>query len=167
MLLSGYDDLKTRRRDWKTIGPILACYDVWKGTPRQRWLIDFEKLGIQNESRDTRVHKYPVSLAVAGEYVFVVQMTPPFVHVFRLSDGTHVGVMKPSPEIGGPSGSGWVDLPYGLRAIQRSNGEYVVFVEEDYRSKNVMYRWFVPRTTSPKEAAASPAPLLPHSNPGQ
>lgn len=154
MLLGGYDDLKIRGLDWKTIGPVLACYDSWKGERRQRWLIDFEKLGIQNESRDTRVHKYPVSLAVASEYVFVVQMTPPFVHVFRLSDGTHVGVMKPGPEVGGPSGSGWVDLPYGLRATQRSNGEYVVFVEEDYRGKNVMYRWSSP-----------PAQLPPRPNP--
>jgi hypothetical protein len=149
MLLGGYDDLKTRRQDWKTIGPVLACYDAWKGERRQRWLIDFEKLGIKNESPDTRVHQYPVALAVAGEYVFVVQMTPPFVHVFRLSDGSHVGVLQPGPEIGGPAGSGWVDLPYGLRATQRSNGEYVIFVEEDSRGKNVMYRWRPPLPASP------------------
>jgi hypothetical protein len=60
-----------------------------------------------------------------------------------------VGVLQPGPEIGGPAGSGWVDLPYGLRATQRSNGEYVIFVEEDYRGKNVMYRWFPPLPASP------------------
>jgi len=37
--------------------------------------------------------------------------------------------------------SGWVDVPNGISAAKRSNGEYLVFVEEDARGKVMMYRW--------------------------
>jgi hypothetical protein len=42
------------------------------------------------------------------------------------------------PEVAGESG--WIDIPYALRAYGRSNGEYVVFVEEDAKAKVIMYR---------------------------
>jgi hypothetical protein len=37
--------------------------------------------------------------------------------------------------------SGWIDIPYALRAYGRSNSEYVVFVEEDAKAKVIMYRF--------------------------
>lgn len=36
--------------------------------------------------------------------------------------------------------SGWIDIPYALRAYFRSKGEYVVFVEEDAKAKVIMYQ---------------------------
>jgi hypothetical protein len=35
---------------------------------------------------------------------------------------------------------GWINIPYALRAYLRSNGEYVVFVEEDAKAKVIMYQ---------------------------
>jgi hypothetical protein len=37
--------------------------------------------------------------------------------------------------------SGWVDVPNGISAYRRDDGEYLVFVEEDARGKVLMYRW--------------------------
>jgi hypothetical protein len=37
--------------------------------------------------------------------------------------------------------SGWVDVPNGISAAKRADGEYLVFVEEDARGKVLMYRW--------------------------
>jgi len=45
---------------------------------------------------------------------------------------------KDGPEVG--SKSGRIDVPWGLRAFKRANGEYLVFVEEDLRAKVIMYR---------------------------
>ena len=33
------------------------------------------------------------------------------------------------------------DIGYPLTAFKRSNGEYLIFVEEDARAKVIMYRW--------------------------
>jgi hypothetical protein len=49
--------------------------------------------------------------------------------------------MVPSKDMGGVECTGWVDIAYGIDAMRRSNGEYVVFVEDDYMGKVIMYRW--------------------------
>jgi hypothetical protein len=36
---------------------------------------------------------------------------------------------------------GWVDHAYGLRAFKRSNGEYMVLIEDDGFARLIMYRW--------------------------
>ena len=54
-------------------------------------------------------------------------------------NGKEVGVMSPGTEVG--KASGWVDVPFGISAFKRENGEYLVFVEEDARGKVLMYRW--------------------------
>jgi hypothetical protein len=46
--------------------------------------------------------------------------------------------MTTSSEIGR---IGWVDIPYGYHARKRANGEYLIFVEDDWKSKVLMYRW--------------------------
>jgi hypothetical protein len=37
--------------------------------------------------------------------------------------------------------TGWMDILSGISAFQRSNGEYLVFVEEDFKAKVLLYRW--------------------------
>jgi len=46
--------------------------------------------------------------------------------------------IKPGIEVARESG--WVDIPYGLRAFQTTNGEYMVLVEKDAKAKVIMYR---------------------------
>ena len=36
---------------------------------------------------------------------------------------------------------GWIDIPYGVSARKLSSGEYVIFAEEVYHAKTLMYRW--------------------------
>jgi hypothetical protein len=47
--------------------------------------------------------------------------------------------MTPGPEVGRESG--WVDFPDAIRAYRRKDGEYLVFVEEDWKGKIMVYRW--------------------------
>ncbi len=61
--------------------------------------------------------------------------------VNRLSDGAEVGMFDPGPTVGGVENTGWIDLLTGITAFKRSTGEYLVFVEENYKAKSLIYRW--------------------------
>lgn len=81
-------------------------------------------------------------VAAAGDYVFTGGWKERGrVFVNRMSDGKPVGVFDPGPTCGGVDKTGWVDILTGITAHRRSNGEYVVFIEEDYRGKSILYRW--------------------------
>jgi hypothetical protein len=47
--------------------------------------------------------------------------------------------MTPGAEVG--KESGWVDIPYGIRAFRRANDEYLVFVEENWQGKVLIYQF--------------------------
>jgi hypothetical protein len=77
-------------------------------------------------------------MSVAGDYVFSVTVKNSEVSVYNAATGKQVQKLKPGPEVAGESG--WVDIPYGIRAFRRSNGEYLVFVEEDWKGKVIVYQ---------------------------
>ena len=81
-------------------------------------------------------------MAVAGDYVFTGGWQQRArVWVNRLSDGAEVGTFEPGPIVGGVDKTGWVDILTGITAYEQADGHYLVFVEEDYRGKAVLYRW--------------------------
>ncbi len=63
------------------------------------------------------------------------------IFVNRLSDGAAVGQFDPDASVGGVENTGWIDILTGISAHRRQDGEYLVFVEEDYKAKVLMYRW--------------------------
>ncbi len=85
----------------------------------------------------------PSGVDIAGDYIFVGMVKPEdgklYTHVLRISDGSYVGSLAPGPEVGG--NAGWLDMPYSIQAMKRKNGEYFVLTEEDFRGKNLLYRW--------------------------
>jgi hypothetical protein len=81
-------------------------------------------------------------VAAAGDYVFTGGWKERGrVFVNRLSDGAAVGVFEPGPTVGGVENTGWIDILTGISAHKHANGEYLVFVEEDYKAKVLLYRW--------------------------
>jgi hypothetical protein len=93
---------------------------------------------------------------VAGDYLFYVEQFDAGrgrVHVHRLVDGAYVGYMDPDATVGGRPNCGWADMPNSLTAFRRANGEYMLVVEEDFRAKNLIYRW-----KPDASAATAPAP---------
>jgi hypothetical protein len=81
-------------------------------------------------------------VAAAGNYVFTGGWKARGrIWINRLSDGAKIGEFDPGPTVGGVENTGWVDILTGISAFQRSNGEYLVFVEEDYKAKVLLYRW--------------------------
>jgi len=95
-------------------------------------------------------------IAVAGDYMFLVEAEKAHVRVLENRTGRQIGVMTPGGEVGGESG--WVDVPMGITALRRANGEYVVFVEEDARGKNLMYRWRPAPAPTPAPAGEAKRP---------
>ncbi|MBN3758618.1 hypothetical protein G3N95_37305 [Paraburkholderia sp. Tr-20389] len=134
MYVTGYTpEAPFDRGFWKEVGRVLVRYDKWSsGNPVARYTLPLPW--------DTRAK--PVStligLTVEGKYVFAVEPVGT-VHVYDKETGTPVGTMQPGPEVG--RASGWVDVPNGISAYRRNDGEYLVFVEEDARGKVLMYRW--------------------------
>jgi hypothetical protein len=148
LYLSGY--LKGQRiESWGLTGPTLRRYDGWrKGERRVAWTNP--SLPRDGNSDPNEGPLSPKSLAFAGEYLFAGMVKPTqgkqMVHVLSASDGQYVGTLTPGPEVGEV---GWLDMPYAVQAMRRRNGEYLILVEEDYRGKNLVYRWLPPGTDAP------------------
>ncbi len=81
-------------------------------------------------------------VAAAGDYVFTGGWKERGrVGVNRLADGAAIGTLDPGGTVGGNKNTGWMDILTGITAHRRKNGEYLVFAEEDYRAKVLLYRW--------------------------
>lgn len=137
MYLSGYtDDNRAIHSDYaKSIGSEIARYDNWsKGNRKPRYRI---VLPVDKSTPPDVLN--PAAMSVAGDYVFAVTVKKAEVYVYDGKTGRQVKILKPGAEVFGETG--WVDIPYGVRAFRRKNGEYLVFVEEDAKAKVMMYRF--------------------------
>jgi hypothetical protein len=120
---------------WGQVGKVVARYDNWSsGNRTARWQI---VLPYENTAED--VGDWPKAMSVAGSKLFVAYLSTAKVHVYDTETGTQEAELSPGSEVG--SESGWVDIPYGIRAYQRNSGEYLIFVEEDAFAKVMMYRF--------------------------
>ena len=81
------------------------------------------------------------SMDVTGNYIFTVAAQDgQKVCVFDASTGARVDTFLPDAALFGQVG--WVDIwDGGIRVRQLSANQYVVFVEEDYHNKTIVYRW--------------------------
>ncbi len=136
MFLAGYTtDHPHKGGEWGVVGTEVLRYENWSQgsrTASTRIVLPYDGL------RDAK--KFIKSFAVAGDYVFAGEGREPCaIFVYNAKTGVPVGKLQPDATVG--SNSGWLDFPYAVRAFRRSNGEYLVFVEEDLDAKVILYRW--------------------------
>jgi hypothetical protein len=115
-------------------GKVLQRFDDWSKAPHLAWSTVIEPPVIFNKG-------VPRAWAFAGDYAFVayVRLTDQsVVDVVRLSDGSHVGTLVPTREVGPV---GWLDMNEGVTAVARADGSYLVFLEEDWMAKNLFWQW--------------------------
>jgi hypothetical protein len=135
MYISGYTSTAPyNSANWKSIGRVLARYNNWKsGSPQLQYVIPLAYSPALNPP------VIPVSLAHAGNYVFVAEDTTAKLDVYDARTGQQVGSLAPGATVGGISG--WIDTEMGISAAVLSTGEYIILAEEDARAKVLMYRW--------------------------
>lgn len=136
MFLSGYTtDHPHTGGEWGIVGTEIARYENWgqgNRTPTARVVLPYDGL------KDAK--KFIKAFAVAGDYLFAGEGREPCaIYVYNAKTGAPVGKLQPDAAVG--SNSGWLDFPYAVRAYRRTNGEYLVFVEEDLDAKVILYRW--------------------------
>jgi hypothetical protein len=133
--------------EWGTAGTVAVRYDRWsEGKTVPRYHVD-----LPYEAGRT----FMVSFAVAGELMFAVDCKTARVFVYDNRNGRELGAMVPGPPVHGESG--WVDFRDALRAARLTDGSYLVFVEEDWKAKVLVYRLRDPLSGR----ATEPAPTQP------
>ena len=81
-------------------------------------------------------------VTAAGDYVFTGGWKERGrIWINRMSDGAEVGSLEPNAALGGVENTGWIDVLTGITAYKRKDGEYLIFVEEDFKAKSILYRW--------------------------
>lgn len=150
LYLFGY--LKGQKiESWGVVGLTGRRYDGWlAGKKTLAWTNS--ALPTNPKGSDDGKPLTPNSVDLAGEYLFIGMVKPDagkqYTHIFRAADGRYVGSLHPGPEVGG--NAGWQDMPFAVQALKRKNGEYLILVEEDWRGKNLLYRWQPPREAGGK-----------------
>lgn len=127
---------------WGVVGLTGRRYDGWlAGKKTVAWTN--RDLPTNPKGSDKGKPLTPQAVDLAGDYLFVGMVKPEggkqYTHILRTSNGRYVGSLEPGPEVGG--NAGWQDMPYAVQALKRKDGEYLILVEEDWRGKNLLYRW--------------------------
>lgn len=144
------DGVEHKNQHWKPMGPVIRRYDDFlrgdnpgstEGKLRWKIVAPYVTGSSGHESCE------PMGFDIAGDYMFVPYtgaskefgVKTGHIEVFRLDDGSAVGWMEPDPATVGEIGL--QDIRECLSAHRLANGEYVIFLEDDYKAKVVMFRW--------------------------
>ena len=142
VLYLGGTTVEHRNQHWKPMGAVICRYDNWlRGARALKWKIvaPYAKGSSGHESCE------PMGFDVAEDLIFVpytgaskeIGFSTGHIEVFRAEDGASLGSMKPPSDIGE---IGLQDIRECLTVRRQANGDYLVFLEEDYKSKILMYR---------------------------
>ena len=131
-----------KNQHWKPMGPVICRYDNWSSDRKLRWKI----VAPYQHGSSGHSSCEPMTIDIAGDYLFVpytgdskeLGFAMGHIEVFRLNTGARIGWMEPDPNVGR---IGLQDIRECLSAHRLSNGEYVVFLEEDWKAKVLMFRW--------------------------
>ncbi len=119
----------------RVLGPELFCYtDFTKPTRKLTY-----RIALPYSRTDQTAGAN--GLNVAGPYMLIAAVggggNQNKVWVYDKLTGTQLGAMTPGANIGP---FGWIDIVYGTNAYQQANGETVMFLEDVWKEKQVMFR---------------------------
>lgn len=119
---------------WSAPGKILTHFDDWSTgsrSPRYQLTLPWDTT--------TNPQTIPECVSVAGDYIFVIEPFTAKIHVYDKDSAEEIRQISPGPEVGRTSG--WIDIPYGVRAFRRSDGRYLVNAEDAAHGKVILYMW--------------------------
>lgn len=143
LYLTGFTSEYPSEKGWGMVGRVAVRYDNWTSDKRR-----IERWCIKNLPKDSS-NLPPKTFTVAGDYVFFGACQPSkteenssiplMVHVYRKDNGKYVGnIWCPIHPVG------WMDTRQAMNVLKRSNGQYIIIVEEVYRGKNLVHIWIPP-----------------------
>lgn len=130
----------------------LVRYDHWSAPDRK--LTYSIKLPYEKNDKIWENHIVPAGFTVVGDYLFVALVgkgphesqrkggNRGEILVFEVKTGKEVTFMYPGANVFFESGA--VDIPYPISGTLRSNGQYVILNEDDWKAKVIMYS-FTPK----------------------
>jgi sugar lactone lactonase YvrE len=130
---------------WGSAGAELWKIENWKkGNRRPTWEINFPLFyKPHNPAID---HVYPLgawinSLYITGNYVFAAEIWSSKIHIYSIKNGREIGIINPIKTKVGRIG--WQDFRNTITAI-KINRKYLIFEEDDWKGKIVVYVWTPP-----------------------
>jgi hypothetical protein len=130
--------------DWGAAGNRLVRYNNFTGARTTAWSVTLP-YSTSSPANNLNVK----ALCEAGDYLFLAAYRHGRIYVHKKSDGSKVGEIMPTSVTG--STSGWFDINGAIRATKRSNGEYLIFAEENGYGKVMMYRWLPAESATPTQ----------------
>jgi len=139
---------------WGTLGLTARRYDGWvSGTQQVIWTNPALPVSygpaFQNVAVSTGLstaNSLPAKdVSFAGNYLFIGLIKcstgayVPTVDILDAGTGQYVGTLTAGPAVGGVGGE--EDMVGSVQATERADGEYLILVEEDWRAKNILFRW--------------------------
>ncbi len=148
MLVGGFFPGDSDQNGWKHVGRRMVKYNNWNTNPTVVWSHHFTTWHHMDAPVGQR--RINQSMHAVGDYVFVDwlqynyngsnrQNSPGVIDVFRLDNGQKVGEIFAGPEV--MNQSSWHDLLISFHVMQRSNGEYIIISEENWKSKYLLFQW--------------------------
>jgi len=114
---------RDRSERWGPAGCVMARYDHKTDL---RWAIPLDT------ATTTRAFCYEAPL------IFVTDFLQAAIEVFDAESGLKIGTVGPGRPVGYQSG--WADFPRCIRACRLPTSEFIVFNEENWRAKIMLYR---------------------------
>jgi hypothetical protein len=138
----GFLDNQSAKGIWGTLGLTARRYDGWfSNNPHLVWTNNSLPVSIISPGKTL----FAKDVSLAGDYLFLGMIRDahpdvhPMVNILNAGTGQFVGTLEAGPEVG--SIGGWADVLGSVQAIKRHNGEYLVLIEDDFRGKNILFRW--------------------------
>lgn len=136
MYLAGYTFDHTRRaEEWGMVGTEVIRYADWSKPERRiatRFVLPYNPKVWPDKIKSICVLP-EADLLIAG------QMSSLELFLYDLNTGDPVGRLDYDRELFGPLG--WLDIPNGIRAFRKSDGEIVVTAEDVWKAKGLVYRF--------------------------
>lgn len=116
-------------------GPVLFRFDTWSTAPTLAW----SSVIIPPEGV---IGKVPKAWSLERDHLFIASTWKHeqlAVDVWRLADGQRVGRLLPTADIN--TVTGWIDMNDAVQSHRRTDGTYLVCVEEVWMAKGVVFLW--------------------------
>ncbi len=147
LYVAGFTNDRPRGGGWGDVGTVFKSYSQWSSSPTNTLTINlpYYYATYPNGDQDFVDSISGQDIEIAGNYLIFGMGTnnddtgqhgSPA--IFSLADGSRTDLVPTGAFTG--DDVGWLDT-FGVTAMQRSNGEYLIFIEDDYKNKSVLYRW--------------------------